>query len=257
MKNEYNFQLTLPLPTPVVTEYVSNPWLFFNPMAHIAVLKNITDKEWDIIFSPDVEQSKGSTYYGVLDGPMIKNNNNEYECKSMDNEVKMKIIIKLKPMGIETSMEMNWTLETTLGFFDKIMGESFSLTPEHIFKKHLSQRLPEMMNLINYKEDGREFLLEKTYLNGPKAITYIKTKARDLKNCIVLGTSKSIKFNIEISDEQLISIYSESGNRENFGGEAILDILNNSEEICVCFYSIKAKGQYEELMRKQLNLIKS
>ncbi|MGP6240405.1 hypothetical protein ACNF40_08385 [Cuniculiplasma sp. SKW4] len=257
MKNEYNFQLTLPLPPPVVTEYVCNPWLFFNPMAHIAVLKNITDKKWDIIFSPDVEQSKGTTYYGTLDGPLVKNNNIEYECKSMDNEVKMKINIKLKPMGIETSIELNWTLETSLGFFDKLMGENFSLTPEHIFKKHLSQRLPEMMRLINYKEEGREFLLEKTYLSGTSAIPYIKNKARDLRNCIVLGTSNSIKFNIEIGDEQLLTIHSESGNRENFGGEAILDILNNPDEICICFYSIQAKGQYEELMRKQVHMIKS
>ena len=257
MKNENNFQLNLPLPTPVAMEYVTNPWLFFNPMAHIAVIKSITDKKWDIIFSPDVEQSKGTNYYGILDGPKIENYNIEYDCKSLDDVVKMKINIRLKPTGIETFMDIHWILETGLTFFDKIKGESFSLTPEHIFKKHLSQRIPEMIKLINYKEEGREFLLEKNYFYGGSAIPYIKNKAKELKNCLVIGTSKNIKFQIEIVDEQLDIIHSESGNRENFGGEAILDILNSTDEICVCFYNINAKSQSEELMRKQLNQINS
>lgn len=255
MKNEYSFQLQLPLPPPVVFEYIANPWLFFNPMAHIAVLKKITGLKWDIIFSPDVEQSRGTTYYGILDGPVVKGETVNYKCRSIDNSVAMEISINVRPKGVETYIDIQWGLETSLGFIDKIMGESFSLTPEHIFKKHLSLRIPEILNLINYREQGREFLLEKVLLNGATAIPYIKNKAREIGDCIILGTSKNLNFKIEVREGQLLTIHSESGNRENFGGEAILEILNNSDEMTICFYHINAKEQTAELIKKQISLM--
>lgn len=257
MKNEYNFQLHLPLPPPVVVEYVADPWLFFNPMAHIAVLKKITDLKWDIIFSPDVEQSRGTTYYGILDGPIINGKTVNYKCRSIDNSVAMEISINVRPKGVETYIEIHWGLETSLGFMDKLMGESFSLTPEHIFKKHLSLRIPEMLTIMNYREQGREFLLEKVLLNGAAAIPYIKNKSREIGDCIILGTSKNFNFKIEASEGQLITIHSEYGNRENFGGEAILAILNNSDEMTICFYHINAKERSEELMKMQESKVNS
>ncbi len=252
MKTKYNFEISIPLPPPVTVEFMSNPWLFFNPMAHIAVLKKITDEKWDIIFAPDVEQSKGTTYYGVLNGPLVRGDTIEYRCHSVNNEVRMEILLKYRAAGTSTLVNIEWDLETSIGFLDKIKGESFSLTPEHIFRKHFSQRIPEMLNLINYREQGREYLLEKTYMNGSQAIPYIKSKAREIKNCIVIGTSNNLKFDLEIMDEQIETIHSEAGNRENFGGEAILEILNSNDEICICFYDVAAKVHMDELKVKQI-----
>jgi hypothetical protein len=251
MKNSYTAKIEFPMPPPVVSEYVTNPWLFFNPMSHVVILKKITDDKWDMIFSPDVDQTKGNSFYGIMNGPTMKGKEINYNCESLGKEIKMNIRLNLSTVSTGTSLTIDWDVETSLPFFEKFKGENFSLSPEHMIKKHLLLRVPEMLSLINYREQGREYLLETVTLSGAKAIPYIKTKAQEIKNCIVIGTSKTMKFTINVLDEQLSSINAESGNRETFGGEAILDILNNTELIDIGIYDSSAENQIKELVEKQ------
>ncbi len=251
MKSSYAAKVEFPMPPPVVSEYVSNPWLFFNPMSHIVILKKITDDKWDMIFAPDIDQTKGNSFYGIMNGPTLKGKEITYSCESLNKEIKMNLRLNLNTVATETSLTIEWDVETSVPFFEKFKGENFTLSPEHMFKKHLVQRVPEMLSLINYREQGREYLLETMTLSGAKAIPYIKTKAQEIKNCIVIGTSKTMKFTINVVDEQLSSINAESGNRETFGGEAILEILNNTELIDIGIYDVSAENQIKDLVEKQ------
>lgn len=252
MRYQYTAKIELPMPPPVVMEYVSNPWLFFNPMGHVVVLKKITDDRYDVVYAPDIEQTKGSTFYGILNGPTIKPREVTYTGESLGHEIKMNINISLTTEPEGTAVNIDWELSTEFSFFDRFRGENFTLNPEHIIKKHLILRIPEMINLINYKEQGREFLLETSTLSGSKAIPYIKQKAQEIKDCIVIGTSKGIKFTISVRDEKLETIKSESGNKESYGGEAILEILNYPDLVDIGIYDISAEKDLKDLMDKQL-----
>ncbi len=251
MKYSFSTSINFPMPPPVVTELVSNPWLFFNPTGHVTVLKKITDEKWDICFNPHVDQSKGVTFYGVLDGPTKKGGDIIYAGSSAADEIKMALKASFKTIATGTSLEISWDVETNYPFFDKFKGENFSLTPEHIIKRHLVDRIPELLNIVGYKEQGREFLLETANLSGAQAIPYVKGKARDIKNCIVIGTSKTMKFTIIVANEQFDNINAESGNTQTFGGEAILEILNNTEIFFIGIYDVSASNQVRELAEKQ------
>ena len=251
MKYSFSTSIYFPMPPPVVSEFVTNPWLFFNPTGHITVLKKITDEKWDICFNLHIDLSRGNAFYGTMDGPTKKGNDLFYAAKSNEDEINFVLKASFKTTPTGTDLELAFDVVTNYAFFDRFKGENFSLTPEHIIKRHLSERIPEILNIVNYREQGREFLLETANLSGAQAIPFLKSKARDIKNCIVIGTSKTMKFTIIVSNEQFDNINAESGNTQTFGGEAILDILNNTDIFLIGIYDVSASNQVRELVEKQ------
>ena len=60
-----------------------------------------------------------------------------------------------------------------------------------------------------------------------------------------------MKFTIIVSNEQFDNINAESGNTQTFGGEAILEILNNTDIFLIGIYDVSASNQVRELAEKQ------
>lgn len=239
----------------VTLEIVKNPWFFFNFTSHIFVLKKISDGQWDIVFCPDIDQSrKNIIEYGILDGPKIDGNSVRYEGKSSTGQISFEVLCNCIPERNNTKLRIDWKMSINIDFYERFRGRNFSLDPEHFVDKHLGLSFKNMIELITFKDKGKEFLLEIINSSGLEAIPKIKDYAAKIKNCVILGTSKSMTFIIVVENGEMKSIRAESGNKQTFGGDGILEILNHQEIFSIGIYLPESSSRVNELLDKQKSM---